>query len=140
MSNFRGLYDVRAAKNSDYNFVIATFLRGLYFGDSWFSLVPKTIFMANYHTVAHNLLNHPKTVVLIACLKEDPDVVLGYSILSSDLQNVHWVYVKSAWRKQGIGAELIPASVANITHLSTLGKSLMVKRPNMIFDPFKINQ
>lgn len=140
MSDFQGLYDVRDAKVNDINFILATFLRGLYYGDSWFTLIPKDIFMNNYKKVAERLIKSPATAVKVACLKEDPDVILGYSILSSDFQDIHWCYVKSAWRNKGIARSLVPAHAANITHLSALGKTLMPKLPTCVFNPFSINR
>lgn len=138
MSKFEGLYDIRDAKVEDNNFILATFLRGLYYGDSWFSMIPKPIFMANYKKVANVLLTSPKTVIKVACLKEDPDVILGYSILSSDYQAIVWVFVKSAWRRQGIAKTLVPRHPTEVTHLTRLGAELMNKFENVTFNPFKL--
>lgn len=140
MSDFSGLYDVRDAIPSDKNFILATFLRGLYYGDSWWSSVPKNIFMDNYKRVATAIIQNPKTIIKVACLKEDPNVILGYSILSADYQTLDWVYVKSAWRNKGIATSLTPALISNITHLSTLGKTLMPKLLFAVFNPFAINR
>jgi len=136
MSDFTGLYDVRDYRPTDRSFVLATFLRGLYYGDSWFSEIPKDIFMENYKRVVEALLNSPNVVVKVACLKEDPDVILGYSILSSDLKAIAFVYVKSAWRKKGIGRSLLPQFPIAVTHLTALGKSLLSKLPGAVFNPF----
>ena len=130
------LYEIRDYGPNDKAFVMATFLRGLYYGDSWFSLIPKDAFMMNYKHIAEALLN--KHLVKVACLKEDKDVILGYSILSKDFQTLHFVFVKSAFRKQGIGRSLIPHSISTVTHLTTLGKSLMNKLSNCVFNPFQI--
>ena len=105
MSDFKGLYDIRLAKPEDVNFILATFLRGLYYGESAFSPMPKAVFMANYKPVAQALLVRHK--VHVACLKEDQDVILGYSIVSHDSSTVHWVQVKSAWRRKGIAKSLV---------------------------------
>lgn len=136
MSDFYGLYNIRDMKQEDTSFILATFLRGLYHGDSWFSLIPRPIFMDNYKKIANMILTSPTTIVKVACLKEDPDVILGYCMLSDDLQAVHWVYVKAAWRKQGIAKALLPKFPTTTTHLSALGKSLMSKIPNIVFNPF----
>lgn len=136
MNDFQGLYDIRDGKESDKNFVLATFLRGLYYGDSWFSIIPKNIFMDHYKRLANALVNHPQIIIKVACLKEDPDVILGYSILSSDLSTIHWVFVKSAWRNNGIARSLVPQQPNNVTHLSALGKILLPKFKNVVFNPF----
>lgn len=136
MTDLRDLYNVRDYKTSDKNFVLATFLRGLYHGDSWFSQIPRDIFMENYSRIAEAMVNNTNTLIKIACLPDDEDVILGYSILSSNYNTIHWCYVKSAWRKQGIAKSLLPQYPTYITHLSSVGKSLMYKFPNAVFNPF----
>lgn len=129
-------YTIRDLAPNDKNFIMATFLRGVYYGDSWFSLIPKDIFMATYSKVIEALLANPRYKVQVACLKEDEDVIIGYSILTSDLNAIVWVFVKSAWRHKGIGKALVPKYPIAVTHLSKLGKSLLSKFPNTIFNPF----
>lgn len=94
--------------------------------------------MAGYKNIAESLIANPKNVVKVACLKEDQDVILGYSILSADFQTLHWVFVKSAFRKQGIARMILPQYPSVITHLSTLGKNLMHKFKGVIFNPFAL--
>jgi len=137
--NFAGLYEVRDYKPSDESFVLSTFLRGLYHGDSWFSKIPKDIFMDNYHIIAERLVRSPNVTIKIACLPDDPDVILGYSILSADYSAMHWVYVKKIWRGKGIGRSLTPTRLEAVTHLSSLGESLLkAKLKDTVFNPFKI--
>lgn len=139
MDNFSGMYDIRDAKIEDANFVLATFLRGLYYGESWYSAIPKDIFMSNYKRIAVAMLANPNNIVKIACLKEDPDVILGYSILSSDYQVIHWVFVKKVWRKKGIARSLVPSRPQFISHLTNLGKDLLSKFPKeTVYNPFTI--
>lgn len=136
MSKFSGLYNIRDIKPEDVNFVLATFLRGLYYGDSWFSKIPKQVFMDNYKNVAESLVQ--KATVKVACLKDDPDVIIGYSILSNDYQTIHYVYVKAAWRKQGIARSILPQYPTTVTHLTELGHQLITKFNGVIFNPFKL--
>lgn len=124
-------------KAEDKNFILASFLRGVYYGDSWFSQIPKSIFMDNYHKVAQVFVNSDKFVIKIACLPEDENVILGYSILSADYQGIVWVFVKSAWRNRGIGKSLVPKYPTYVTHLSKLGKDLIKKFNGCQFNPFK---
>jgi hypothetical protein len=136
VSDFRGLYNVRDYKPEDKHFIMATFLKGLYYGESYFSLMEKQTFMNNYKPVAEALIN--KRTIKVACLPDDPDVILGYAITSNDYQSLDWCFVKSAWRRKGIAKSLVPAHPANITHLTNLGKSLMPKLKGAVFDPFKL--
>lgn len=137
MSDFQGLYDIREAVEADSNFILATWLRGLYYGDSWFSTIPKAIFMQNYKRIAQGALTNQSVSIRVACLKEDPNVILGYSIISKDHKAIVWVFVKTPWRKQGIGRSLLPKSPLFVTHLTALGRQLLKdKLPTTQFNPF----
>lgn len=138
MTDFNGMYSIRDAKITDKSFILATFLRGLYYGETWFSDIPKDIFMENYKKIAEALIHSPKVTIKVACLPEDPDVILGYSILSTDYQTIHWTYVKSIWRKKGIARSLVPRHPTYVSHLSQLGKSLLSKLKPAVFNPFSI--
>ena len=138
MSDFTGLYNIRPAKHSDYAFIYASFLKGVYYGNPWFSMIPKDIFMQNYKPVADTLIYSPNTAILVACLPDDPDTILGYSITQVQGDVLAWVYVKAQWRKHGIGRSLIPTTPTSVTHLTELGKSLLHKFENKpIFNPFQ---
>ena len=76
------LVTIRDFRPEDKNFILSTFLRGLYHGGSCFSIMNKQTFMEHYHGVAESLLASPNTKVKVACLKEDLDVILGYTMLS----------------------------------------------------------
>jgi hypothetical protein len=130
------VYYIRDYKEADKPFVLATFLRGLYYGDSWFSLIPKEVFMRNYKPIIEAIL--AKNYVKVACLIEDPDVIIGYSILSKDFKVIHWVFVKKSFRTMGIGKNLIPAVINSATHLTKTGKTLLTKYQNCIFNPFAV--
>lgn len=134
MSKISNLYRIRDYELEDTNFILATFLRGLYYGNEFYGLIPKHLFMENYKTVVENFIK--SSVIKVACLEEDPGVVLGFSILSKDSVSVHWLYVKQIWRNQGIGKSLLPPSALYYSHFTTLGLGLAKKR-NMIFNPFR---
>jgi hypothetical protein len=129
---------IRDYQETDFNFVKSCFLRGLYYGDSWFSLIPKDIFMHNYSKAADVLILSPKRTIKIACVKDDPDTILGYSIMKDDFSVVDFVFVKKAHRKQGIGKSLVPQHPKSVSHLTTLGKMLLPKLQNCVFNPFEL--
>jgi hypothetical protein len=138
MTGFQGLYEIRDGKLSDHNFILSTFLRGLYYGETWFSEIPKDIFMDNYKVIANALINSPKVVIKVACLPEDLDTIIGYSILSSDYQTVHFVYIKKIWRERGVAKTLLPSHLTYVSHLTALGKLLLSKLKPAVFNPFSL--
>lgn len=123
-------------ESTDKNFILATWLRGLYYGDTWFKEIPKNIFMTKYHTVLENLLRSPDTVITVCCLKEDQDVILGYSVSSLNRPILHWVFVKAAWRNIKIGKSLVSSEAKTVTHLTKVGLAI-AKKKGLIFDPFQ---
>ena len=133
--NKRDLIKIRKSTNVDHNFILATMLRSLYYDESWFTLIPKHIFMTHYNKVINLLLSKFTTEVLVACLKDDEDTILGYSILSPG--TVHFVYIKKAWRNLGLARDLVPEDCKNVTHLTKSGLSLL-KKKDLIFNPFLI--
>jgi hypothetical protein len=140
--NKADLITVRDYVPGDHSFVMATWLRGLYYGDSWFSAIPKSIFMANYHAALERLLSGPSRV-RIACLKDSPDVILGYvvtrkmAIGTEVIDVLDWVFVKAAWRRIGIAKLLVPQTTRACTHLTRSGLAIMkAKMPQVVFNPF----
>ena len=132
------LIDVRPAYENDRAFILATWLRGLYYGNSWFKEIQKDVFMQVYHGVIDNVLKSEHTIINVAVLNEDPDIILGYSVLNNQHLNpvLHWVFVKEAWRKMGIARHIIPENVDTVTQLTTIG--LKLKPENVKFNPFLI--
>lgn len=120
--------------DTDKAFVLSTWLRGAYYGDSWFSLIPKDRFMQAYEPFLQKLLDTPGVDVTVACLAEDPDVLIGYVVHTNTV--VHWMFVKKSWRKIGVAKSLLPPRVSCVSHLTSLGKKLLPKLPGAVFDPF----
>ncbi len=119
---------------TDKAFVLSTILKGLYYGDSWFSLIPKDIFMQNYHPFLEKLLFSPGVDVNVACLIEDPDVIIGYSATTNSV--LHWIFVKKSWRGIGVAKILLPEKTSSVSHLTDLGRKLLPKLPGAVFNPF----
>lgn len=126
------LVAIRDFLPNDRNFILSCWLKGLYYGDSWFSTIPKDLFMKQYHDILVRLLAAPGVSVRVACLKEDADVILGYSVSRGPI--LDWVFVKAAWRQIGIGKSLTPPDWATVSHLTKLGKAL--KPSHIVFNPF----
>lgn len=137
--NKSSLVAVRDGVTLDKNFILATWLRGLFYGGTIFSEIPKNIFMEAYHRILEAILSSPNNKVRVACLKDDPDVILGYVVTSSDGNVIHWVFCKSAWRNIGIAKQLVGPDAKVATHLTKVGLSLLKKRTGMIFNPFAVN-
>lgn len=130
------LVTVRDAEEGDSPFIYATWLKGLRFGNDTFGQIDQTIYFDKYHEVIEKILHLPTTVVAVACLKDERDVILGYSILGYP-KTLHYVHVKQAWRRFGIGTMLVPKDLDTTTHVTKVGWSILKKKyPKVIFNPF----
>lgn len=130
------LIEIRPPLDSDLGFIYSTWLIGLRHGNQLFELIDEKTYFNVYRKVLGALLERPSTLIRVACLKEDNDVVLGYSV--SDGDKLHWIYCKEAWRKLGIAKSLLPEFKV-VTHLTKQGLNLLQKKhPGFIFDPFLI--
>lgn len=135
------LVAIRDFTPEDLNFVMSTWLRGLYHGDSWFSEIPKKVFMECYHRVLESLLSRPEMKIRVACLKDDPEVILGYSATryTHDVVILDYVFVKFAWRGIGIAKSLVDNNLYAVTHLTKAGAAIRKhKLPGVPFNPFLI--
>lgn len=127
----------RAYNIEDKNFILATMLRSLYYSGSVFSEMRKQAFMENYHKVVEHLLQKNEQNIKISCLKEDPGVILGYSILDVSGSILHFIFVKKSWRTIGIAKDLVPSTVKFVTHLTKTGLSI-AKNKGLEYQPFLI--
>lgn len=139
MNELGKTYIIRDYRLEDKAFVMSTWLRGLYYGDSWFSLIPKDVFMANYKLIIEAIISKPTNTILVACDINDHDTIFGFSCLRQDFDIIHWVFVKKLFRGKGVGKSLVPQNPRSVSHLSETGKSLLASKfPNTTFNPFAL--
>lgn len=134
--NKSDLVTVRDYIPSDRNFILATWLRGLKYGNEWFDAIEAEAYYEYYQKAIDFILTKNTTAVRVACLKEDPEVILGYVVLNSLGNVVHWVFVKKAWRSIGIARNLVPPTVTRATHLTKVGLAIIQKHTGIKFNPF----
>ncbi len=87
---------IRPAVSSDHNFIYATYLRNEWFNKSNATTLKRATWSALHHKKLEEIL---KGLVLIACLDESPDTILGYSFSNGSKP---YCYVKLAWRSEGL--------------------------------------
>lgn len=126
------LISFREKVPTDEAFIYATWLKGYQGGAQWFRMIPRKIFQDHYRRIIEKLLQ--RSLTRVACLKEDTDVIIGYSVSEQD--RVHWIYIKENWRKIGIAKDLLPANFSSVSHLTNLGFEILKKYPQIIYQPF----
>jgi len=84
----------------------------------------KTFFKRQTTKIDDMLLN---AEVKVACLEDDPTLIIGYSVFTGS--HLNWVYVKKDYRNKGIGELLVPKSIETVTDsLTKIGDIIAIKK------------
>src|SRR6267142_2498423 len=117
------LIQIRPGQREDKNFIYSTWLRGLYHGNDWFKCIPSDIYFRHYEAILDVLFQKPSVKVSVACLKESPDVILGFSVFEANI--LHYIFCKFVWRNIGLARDLIPKDLKVVTHLIRTGRAIL---------------
>jgi hypothetical protein len=139
MQNVAKIFDIREYNpETDKAFVMATTLNGVYYGCH--EKFDKRLFMNTYKLVLQRILESLNVVIMVACSNEEPNLIFGYSIMSSDYQTIHWVFVKKIYRQVGIGRALVPAFATSYTHVTEIASKLVLKfESKPVYNPFQLS-
>lgn len=98
------LVRTRPMREGDKNFVRSSWLRSYRVMCEW---VPQDEFMRIHHDVVEGLLVRSRTIVAVA--HDDDDQILGWACGEPGERRplMHWCYVKSAFRGNGIASRLV---------------------------------
>lgn len=130
----RDLIAIRPGVEDDRNFIMSTWLKGLRYGNDWFELIEASVYYENYQKALDRLLGLVVTEVRVACLKDSPDVILGYAV--SRGKTLDYVFVRKAWRGIGVARDLVPSDINTVSHVTDVGRSILKKKPSVKFNPF----
>lgn len=92
----------------------------------FFSAIDQDTFMREYHKYLEMLFSRPEMRIRVACLVEESDVILGFSVFSGPL--LHFVFVKPDWRHIGLGNDLVPDNIGIVTGFTRVGDIIRRKR------------
>lgn len=116
--------------------IYSKWLRSLRYGNDYFKLINSDNYYETYKRFIKVLIGRAGSMVRLAVLSEDHDVVLGWSLIEKDV--LHYVHVQSEQRMKGIGKSLVPIEVKSFSHITRTGMNIWHnKLPNAQFDPFK---
>ncbi len=88
---------IRKSVESDHPFIYATYIRNRWFDKSNKTTLKRATWSALTHKVLEDRLKGEP--LLVACLDEDPDTILGYAFIDKDGP---YSYVKLSFRAEGL--------------------------------------
>jgi GNAT superfamily N-acetyltransferase len=130
---------LRAPKSSDLNFIYSTWLNNYRSDSEIGKSIKKSIYFAEYYGVLDAIFECKQTKVLIACLPEETNVILGFLVGADKI--LHYIFVKEDFRRNGIGRSLFEncfpegGGAVEFTHRTTSTHRLAEKL-SLTYNPF----
>lgn len=117
------------------NLILSRWMHSYRRGNDYIKLINPQAYYSAYEVYILHILNRPLTSVRLAVLADDHDVVLGFGVSEGTM--LHYVEVPKAYRRNGIGANLVPEKIEWFSHLTKIGMKLWAqKSPYAKFNPF----
>lgn len=127
---------LRAVEESELNFIYHSWLRSLRSGNQFYKNIPGAEYFDNHRKRLYRLLD--RSSCIIATPRDHPDIIVAYIVWESpegDDTIIHYIYVKSDYRKMGLGGLLVEVASGgkNIIATHTTGS---VKDKKFTFNPY----
>lgn len=128
-------YPATAIPKAYRNMVFSKWMRSLRYGNDYFKMVDSDKYYFAYQRYIEMLLSRPECVIRFAVVTDEPDTVLGWSLIQGD--KLHYVWVQQEQRNKGIATMLVPVSINCISHITKAGLSIWNKKlPHATLNPF----
>lgn len=128
-----GQFTIRPAHREDRPFIFSSWLKS--YRDS-LPLVWNGTYYAGQHSLIESLLDDDQTEIVVAGPVGDDLTIFGWAVRSkpSTLRALHYVYVKEAFRRMGIGA-FLAGEFQVATHMTKYGQLALKGRP-VVYNPY----
>lgn len=111
-------------KSQDEPFIYSTWPRSLFYSPAEPIKIKKSLFIKQMLKYIDQALDNFQ--ITIACLKEYPDSIIGYSVIHKN--TLEWIYIKEAYRHSGIATFLLKKHKIddfNPSHLTKIGQGII---------------
>lgn len=131
---------IRTFQEEDRSFILDSFLKSFHRESTFARNIRSEDYFKAHRSIAEALLEESQ--VLVACDKEDPDLIFGYFIFNPEEMVAHYIFVKKAFRDCGIARALFKESGLSkegeitFTHWTKVMGSLVYKFPAIRYNPY----
>lgn len=123
---------VRPALESDKAFVHSSWFQS-YWKNHAIDKIPREVYNKHQDSLIDSLL--ARSYISVAYIPEVPDEILGWSVVEG--HTLHWAYVKSLYRKNGIARMVIPVGLKYYSHSTNAPGRKFLERLGMQFNPYE---
>jgi RimJ/RimL family protein N-acetyltransferase len=144
-------YLFRPYIESDLNFIKSSWASSYYKGANYQDHLSPDEFHSRHRLIRDRILSKPNTAIIICASKElNPEIIMGWVLVERPEKSpgfiLHYVYVKQAFKSEGIARELLslalPQTPVLVTHLTEKASRIMannkIKYLNFHFTPHLI--
>ena|SRR6185312_14924422 len=115
--------------------IYSRWLRSHRYGNMLFKLIDSDVYYDKYANYLTELLNRAHSMVRLAVLTADHDIVLGFCVHRGPI--LDYVHVQHLLRGQRIASKLVPDKIKCITHWTYMGERFATQRyGRWTFNPF----
>ena len=132
---------IRNLSPDDSAFVFSSWLRNYRASSIIVKNVLDSVYFPKHHRLIESILARRECRTRIAYVAGDPHTIIGYLVAEATLPRpiLHWIYVKSAFRRMGVATELLGGLDPNdcsFTHWTSTTNALLYKWPRAVYDPY----
>lgn len=124
---------IRPAELNDKSFIMATWLRGNYYGNPFFNFMPPDLYYKLYAILITDILFSDETRIDIACGENAPEWIVGFIVYTGPI--LHWAYVKVDYRNRGIANMLCKEKGITTSSSTTKSGQAIIRKKGLIFNP-----
>jgi hypothetical protein len=135
------VYALRPYKESDLNFIQNSWGASYYKGADYLDYLSPKEFNSKHRPIREELLKKPTIACIIACDSQDEDLILGWILVEKPKGKgllLHYLYVKEAFKGEGISEELIkkalPEKPILVTHMTDRARKIIKKKKEFFKD------
>lgn len=118
----------------DEPFVAASWFES-YWRNVMHNLVQRETYREGQDRVINEILRRRTTRVLVAFAPHEVDHILGYAVLEPP-GKLHYIYVKSTYRRMGVATGLMPNTLQEYTHTSDKRGLAFLNLHQLQFNPY----
>lgn len=115
----------------DKEFILATWLRGQYYGSSYWKQMPQDMYFKGYINRILPIISN--SFIEVAVLKEDPSIIIGFLVWYGPMAS--WAYVKKDYRGKGILNLMLKDKNLVAYSGDTKAAAAIAKKKQMVFNP-----
>lgn len=126
---------IRMAELEDKNFILSTWLKGNYYANPYFGIIPQDLYFREYGKHVMEVLYSPRVTVRVACDQASPGWIVGFAVYEGHA--LHWIHVRRDYRGRGIAKLLLKdVPITETRGITRRGREIL-RNKDIIFNPFQ---